>query len=126
MKLKRFFTPAGLEALVGQDDESNDRLTFGLARPNDYWFHVHGFPGSHVVLRVSEERTEADRESLRQAAALAAWFSRMRQGGLVAVSCCRVRDVRKPPGAKPGTVTIRNEKKLTVRPALLPDAGEAE
>jgi len=126
MKLKRFLTPAGLEVLAGQDDEGNDRVTFGLARPGDYWFHVHGFPGSHVVLRASDATGDADRDSIKQAAALAAWFSRMRQGGTVAVSCCRARDVRKPPGAKSGTVTIRNDKKLTVRPAVLPEAGEAE
>ena len=37
--------------LIGRSNEGNDHLTLHLARPEDYWFHVHGTPGSHVVLR---------------------------------------------------------------------------
>ena len=119
MKIKKFQSSTGLEILAGQDDESNDYLTFRVGHANDVWFHVSGTPGSHVILRCGETKGQADKESLREAAALAAWFSKMRMGGKVAVSYCFVKQVGKPRGMKPGKVTIKSAKKLVVRPALL-------
>ena len=75
-------------------------------------------PGSHVVLRSGETEIEPDKTSIQEAAALAAWYSKMRKGGKVAVHYCLARYVKKPRGAKPGTVTIQREKKISVRPEL--------
>jgi predicted ribosome quality control (RQC) complex YloA/Tae2 family protein len=119
MKIKTFKSSAGLEILVGQDDESNDYLTFDVGHAHDMWFHVRGVPGSHVLLRCGEGKDVPDKQSLQEAAALAAWFSKMRLGGKVTVSYCPVMQVHKPRGAKPGSVVIKQEKKLVVRPALL-------
>jgi len=58
------------------------------------------------------------------AAAVAAWHSKARAGGLVAVSCTQARFVSKPRGARPGTVQIRRETVLRVRPGL--PAADAE
>jgi len=118
-KIKRFLSSAGLEILVGQDDQSNDYLTFRVGHANDLWFHVSGTPGSHVILRCGKTEAQPDKESLREAAALAAWFSKMRTGGKVTVSYCFVKQVGKPRGMRPGKVTIKSAKKLVVRPALL-------
>ena len=49
MRVKEYTSPSGLEIIVGQDDASNDRLTLKEAQPNDLWFHISGFPGSHVI-----------------------------------------------------------------------------
>jgi len=117
-KVKKFLSSTGLEILIGQDDASNDHLTFRVGHANDVWFHVSGTPGSHVILRCGETRGRPDKESLREAAALAAWFSKMRTGGKVAVSYCFVKQVGKPRGMKSGKVTIKSAKKLLVRPAL--------
>ncbi len=119
MKIKKFHSSSGLEILVGHDDASNDHLTFKVGHANDVWFHVSGTPGSHVILRCGETKGQPDKESLRQAAALAAWFSKMRTGGKVAVSYCFVKQVGKPRGMKSGKVTIKSAKKLLLRPALL-------
>ena len=118
-KIKKFQSSTGLEILVGQDDESNDHLTFRVGHANDIWFHVSGTPGSHVILRCGETKGQPDKESLREAAALAAWFSKMRTGGKVAVSYCFIKQVGKPRGMRPGKVSIKNAKKLLVRPLLL-------
>lgn len=124
MKIRRFVSTDGHDILVGQNDESNDRLTFKIGRANDIWMHVSGVPGSHVILCCGESKDRLDKKNLEEAAALAAWFSKMRNGGKVAVNYCRVKDVSKPRGAKPGSVTIRNSKKITVTPALLPESDE--
>lgn len=92
-------------------------MSLKLAGPDDWWFHVRGLPGSHVILRHKAEE-EPGRHILKSVAAIAAYHSKARSGGIVAVSCTRARHVTKPPGTKPGTVAIRRERVLKVRPAL--------
>jgi predicted ribosome quality control (RQC) complex YloA/Tae2 family protein len=115
--LRIFKLPGGWTVLAGKTDSANDRLSLKLAGPNDWWFHVRGMPGSHVLLRVPPG-AEPERMVLKQAAAIAAYHSKARAGGVVAVSGTRARYVTKPPGAKPGTVAIRRETIFKVRPAL--------
>ena len=103
--------------LAGRTDADNDRLSLQVAKPNDWWFHVRGMSGSHVIL-CAKPGEEPDRQTLRRAAAIAAYHSKARTGGVVAVSCTQVRYVTKPRGAKPGTVKIRKETVLKVRPSL--------
>ena len=100
--------PGGWKVLAGKTDEDNDMLSIRLAHPEDWWFHVRGMPGSHVLLRHRPDE-EPDRETLKRAAAIAAYHSKAREGGMVSVSCTRAKNVTKPRGAKPGTVTIRRE-----------------
>ena len=109
--------PGGWKVLAGKTDADNDFLSLKMAKPNDYWFHVRGMPGSHVILRAMPNE-DPDRETLKRAAAIAAFHSRARHGGVVAVSCTRAGYVTKPRGAKPGSVRIRKESVLKVRPSL--------
>jgi predicted ribosome quality control (RQC) complex YloA/Tae2 family protein len=109
--------PGGWRVLAGRTDEDNDRLSLKVARDKDWWFHVRGMPGSHVILQGPDD-AEADRETLERAAAIAAYHSKARTGGVVSVSCTRARNVTKPRGAKPGTVEIRDERVLKVRPGI--------
>ncbi len=124
MKIKTFQSSTGQEILVGQDDESNDELSIRMAHPNDIWLHVIGTPGSHVLIRCGESKEKPDSATLKEAAGLAAWFSKMRKGGKVAVSYCPARMVGKPRGTKSGSVTIRGQKKIMVRPALLQELSQ--
>lgn len=114
-KLFEYVLPGGWLLLAGRTDEDNDRLSLSIAEPNDLWFHARGVPGSHVVLRVPEGE-EPDRETVRRAAAAAAYHSKSRAGGVVPVSMTRARYVTKPRGVPQGTVEIRNEKVVRVRP----------
>jgi predicted ribosome quality control (RQC) complex YloA/Tae2 family protein len=107
--------PDDWQVFAGRTDAANDYVSIKLAKPRDRWFHVRGMPGGHVVLRVPAER-EPDRATLERAAALAAYHSKARTGGVVPVSMTEGRHVSKPRGAKPGTVEIRKETVLKVRP----------
>lgn len=109
--------PGDWTVMAGKSNVDNERLSLKTAAPNDWWFHVRGMPGSHVILQAKPDR-EPDRDTKKMAAAIAAYHSKARTGGLTAVSCTRARFVTKPKGAKRGTVTIRKEMVLKVRPAL--------
>ena len=112
----RYELPGGWEVLAGKTDEDNDLLSLKTARPNDWWFHVRGMPGSHVVLRARDGETP-DSQVKKQAAAIAAYHSKARSGGIVPVSCTQACNVTKPRGAKPGTVHIKKEVVYKVRPS---------
>lgn len=114
--------PGGYQVMAGKTDADNDRLSLKVAGPNDWWFHVRGMPGSHVVLMAIQGQIP-HRSTLNQAAAIAAYHSKARNGGIVAVSGTLARYVSKPRGAKPGTVQIRREQIFKVRP-LLPASDE--
>jgi predicted ribosome quality control (RQC) complex YloA/Tae2 family protein len=116
-KLWRYELPGGWIVLAGKNDQDNDQLSLKIARANDWWFHVKGIPSSHVILQVPAG-LEPDNATVKLAAAVAAWHSKKREARQVAVSCTRARYVTKPRGAKSGTVEIRKEKVLNVRPAL--------
>ena len=116
LRLIEYTLPGHWKALVGRTDADNDELSLTVARPDEWWFHVRGVPGGHVILR-GPPGEEPDRETLKRAAAIAAYHSKARKAGLVAVSCTRARHVSKPRDAKVGTVQIRKEIVLKVRPA---------
>jgi predicted ribosome quality control (RQC) complex YloA/Tae2 family protein len=98
----------GFEVLIGRGDADNDALTFDVAEPHDFWLHVTGPPGSHVVVRNPDRLEALPQPVLEQAAALAAWHSKARGSrGKVEVHVCRAADVSKPRGAPPGEVRLR-------------------
>jgi predicted ribosome quality control (RQC) complex YloA/Tae2 family protein len=103
--------------LAGRTDADNDWLSLKEARPNDWWFHVRGMPGSHVLLKALPDE-EPGKDILKAAAAVAAYHSKARSGGVTPVACTKAAYVTKPRGAKPGTVQIRKETILKVRPGL--------
>ncbi|HXC49787.1 MAG TPA: NFACT RNA binding domain-containing protein [Candidatus Limnocylindrales bacterium] len=120
---REYELPGGWTVLAGRTESDNDYLSIKLARANDWWFHARAVAGSHVLLR-SRDDAEPDKATIEAAAAIAAWHSKARAGGVVPVSCTLASNVTKPRGAEPGTVTIRKERVLKVRPAL--PAGSAQ
>ncbi|HEV8352874.1 MAG TPA: NFACT family protein [bacterium] len=113
----RYYTTAsGADVVVGRTNLENDRVTFAIGRPDDLWLHARGMPGAHVILRTGG-RT-APEEAIRSAAQIAAYFSRGRGAGTVPVSYTLRKYVKKPRGARPGLVTITNEKTVVVEPRL--------
>jgi predicted ribosome quality control (RQC) complex YloA/Tae2 family protein len=112
---RRYRTVDNWLVLVGRNNQENDRLTKS-ASANDIFFHVHGCPGSHVILKSEGRSEKPPRSTLKEAASLAAYWSKARGARSAPVSYTDVRYVQKPKGAPAGLVTIRNEKSLMVAP----------
>jgi predicted ribosome quality control (RQC) complex YloA/Tae2 family protein len=117
-----FLSSDGLEILVGRTAADNDALTFGRAAQDDFWLHAAGVPGSHVVIRNPERLPRPPRETLKTAAALAAFHSKARAGGQVAVHWTLRRFVHKARGAPAGEVRLERFQSVRARPGEAPSA----
>lgn len=123
---RRFESPDGWIVLVGKSAADNDILSLKLGAPNDFWFHVSGESGSHVVVRNPDNLDRLPRDTARFAAALAAGYSKARNGGQVSVHMSRCADVSKPRGFAPGKVLLRSYESLRVAPLRGEDIGDGK
>ena len=71
MALITFASPEYKDKTVYAVAGSHTETILKIAKANDWWFHVRGMPGSHVLLR-SRDGEEPDRQTLKAAAAIAA------------------------------------------------------
>ena len=115
-----FRSSDGFEILVGRNNRQNDLLTCKLAQKQDIWLHTQKIHGSHVIIACAPE-TPPDR-TVTEAMQLAAYFSQAREGQNVPVDYTRVKNVKKPAGAKPGMVIYDHYTTAVVTP----DAALAE
>jgi predicted ribosome quality control (RQC) complex YloA/Tae2 family protein len=113
---RRYTSSDGLAILVGKSNRENDQLTFREARSQDFWFHAADYPGSHVVVKL-ENRAELPPVTLREAAQLAAYFSKAKNLKKAAVHYTRKKNVLKMKKAAPGVVRLTGFKTIMVEPA---------
>ncbi|NOT34890.1 MAG: DUF814 domain-containing protein [Candidatus Eisenbacteria bacterium] len=123
---RRLKTREGWDVLIGRSNEGNDYVTHHLARSEDYWFHVHGSPGSHVVLRRGKGANEPSKATIDEVSAWAAFYSQARTAGKVPVIVTRKKYVRKPRKGPPGLAVCTNEKTVIVRPVEPPRESLAD
>jgi predicted ribosome quality control (RQC) complex YloA/Tae2 family protein len=110
---RRFVSRSGAPILVGRSARDNEELTFRVARGNDLWLHARGAQGAHVIVPGAGESPDAP--TLSDAALLAAHFSSARGEDAAEVAWTRCKHVRRTKGARPGTVSVTQEKVLRVR-----------
>ncbi len=113
----RYYSPQGFEIVVGRNARQNEQVTFDLAKGEDLWLHARGAPGAHVVIR-SGGQAVSD-ETLRMAAQLAAYYSKLVGERAATVIVTPRRFISRAPGGRPGQVLVRQEETITV-PARLP------
>lgn len=116
MRRFRTLTIDDREILIGKGARENDALTFDVASPDDFWFHVADYSGSHVVVRNPAKDKVLDESILVKAAQLAAYFSQARNSSKVEVHYTKRKHVTKPRRAKPGLVRLLEFKSIKVEP----------
>jgi predicted ribosome quality control (RQC) complex YloA/Tae2 family protein len=118
----RRLTMDGREVLIGRGARENDELTFDVAGPEDFWFHVADYSGSHVVVRNPAKDRDLEESVLVKAAQLAAYFSQARNSSKVEVHYTKRKHVTKPRRAKPGLVRLLEFNSIKVEPKNWLDA----
>jgi len=109
-----FISEAGFEIYVGKNNVQNDYLTLKFAVNQDIWLHTKDIPGSHVIIKTDGKNV--DDATLREAANLAAFYSKGRMSSKVPVDYTRRKNVKKPNGAKPGMVIYENYSTMYMTP----------
>ena len=104
------FTFQGFTIVAGQNARENDILTM-TASCSDLWFHAEDVPGSHVLIRNSENVPE---DVIQYAAKLAVKLSKS-PIGISSVIYTDVSNVEKRKHAKPGEVVVNTFKRIVVR-----------
>jgi len=112
----RTFLEEGWTILVGKNAEDNDRLSTKIGNADDFWFHVAGVPGSHVVVRNPYNYADLPRNVKNVAAGLAAWYSKAKNAGKASVHYTTCRYVKKIPGSPAGQVLLGKYKAISVGP----------
>ena len=108
----RYRSDDGIEILVGKNAAQNDRITLG-AKPEETWLHAKDMPGSHVIIC---REGEIPLTTMKQAALLAAWYSKGQRSSLVPVDYTLRKYVKKPSGAAPGKVIYTHQKTAYMTP----------
>ncbi|OIP33305.1 MAG: hypothetical protein AUK47_19145 [Deltaproteobacteria bacterium CG2_30_63_29] len=109
-----FRSMRGFEIRVGKSAKANDALTFKYSRGNDLWLHASGWPGSHVTVP-SDTGHEVERETLIDAAMLAAHYCRGRKDTTIEVLYTQQKYVRRAKGAAAGKVLPSQCRTLAIR-----------
>lgn len=107
-----FVTSKGYDIYVGKNNLQNDYLSLKFAGKFDLWLHTKNIPGSHVIIKASE----VDDETLEEAAIIAAFYSKGKNGSKVPVDYTLVKNLKKPNGAKPGMVIYHTNNTIYVDP----------
>lgn len=111
-----FHTSLGREIICGKNNTQNDFLSTKLAEKSDWWFHVKGGAGSHVIMRCEPDE-DPDARDFTEAAQAAAFFSDERASANVAVDYTLAKFVKKPSGSAPGHVIYTDYYTAYVNPA---------
>lgn len=115
---KHYILHGKYHVYVGKDSKNNDELTTQFAKQNDLWFHARGSAGSHVVLRVESTKEAVPKNIIKEAASLAAYFSKAKTSSMAPVSYTFKKYVHKKKGLDPGQVIMSKEDVVLVRPEI--------
>lgn len=108
-----YLSSDGADIYIGKNNAQNENLTLRFASADDLWLHTKNIPGSHVIVRTDGEPSE---QTLREAAQLAAYYSKARQSAQVPVDYTPRKYIKKPGGSPPGFVVYSTNRTLYVTP----------
>lgn len=101
----------GFEIVSGRNNYENDELTLKIAGPNDLWFHIKDYPGTHTILFLNGK--EPTDKAIYEAAKISAGLSKDKSGK-IEIDYTKVRYVKKPRGSKPGMVIYTDYKTIII------------
>lgn len=100
----------GCKVFIGRNNKQNDYIVSKLSKDEDYWFHVHGCAGSHVLLKCAEPSDEL----IFECAKLAKEYSGAKLTSKIGVIYTQRKNLKKPPKAPLGYVIYKNETEIVI------------
>lgn len=114
--VRRFKSSDGFDILCGKSGSGNDLIVRRYGKEGDIWLHASGVPGSHVLIKTAGRAAVLTEKTLEEAASLAAWHSKAKESSKAEVIYTDIKNVKKPKGAKPGMVTVKEYRTILVKP----------
>ncbi|SOS79772.1 FbpA domain protein, putative [Plasmodium sp. gorilla clade G1] len=113
--------------IIGKNSKQNEKISTQILMFNDLWFHVHEYPGGHVILRnkkIKDKIITADTnlsditidEDIKYAANMAAYFSKARKIEKTLVCFTLGKYVLKDNTLNEGAVEVLKYKLIYGRP----------
>lgn len=103
----------GFEVYIGKNNKQNDKIISKISAPDDIWFHVQNNTGSHILLKVPNDKTPDDK-TIFECCKLAKKYSSTANSGKAGVIYTKRKYIKKPPKANLGYVTYKNESEIIV------------
>lgn len=113
-QLRTFVSSDGLRILVGRSNEENDYLVRKAGKKGDAWLHAEGAEGAHVLVKLTGNQQRPPEATLREAAQLAAHFSKLRYEAKARVMLSRIGVVKRIPNGAPGQVLVPKYETVVV------------
>ena len=117
-----FRSSDGYLLYVGKNNYQNEEVSFQIAEGRDFWFHVKGSAGSHVIAKTEGKSLEELPDRLfEKAAELAAYFSSEKESAKVEVDYTERKNLKKVVGGAPGFVIYHQNYSILVTPKKIPE-----
>lgn len=113
-KILTYYLDDGTEILVGKNNQQNAQITHKDSKHYYVWFHVKDAPGSHTVVKKGFPLEE---ETIRTAAMIAAYYSKLRHSSSVPVDYTEIKYVKKIPGKHESFVRYEQQKTIYIDPS---------
>lgn len=112
----KFIDDIGYEYYVGKNNLQNEYITFELASSNDWWFHIKGQSGPHVIVK-NHFNTELPDNIFINAASLAAYYSNVDENK-VEIDYTLRKNIKKPKNGHIGMVIYNTNYSIIVEPKI--------
>lgn len=106
----------GFKIYIGKNNRQNDLIVSKLSSADDYWFHTQNCPGSHILLKISDNK-QPDEATIYECCKLAKQYSAASKNTKAGVIYTKRKYLKKPPHANLGYVIYKNEKEIIVNEA---------
>ncbi len=103
----------GFKVYIGKNNKQNDLIVSKLSSSDDLWFHTHNCPGSHILLKVTDNKTPDD-GTILECCKLAKKYSSASESTKIGVIYTKRKYLKKPPKSNLGYVTYKNEQEVIV------------
>ncbi|WP_294392661.1 NFACT RNA binding domain-containing protein [uncultured Clostridium sp.] len=113
LKPHHFISSNNIDIYVGKNNLQNDYLSLKFANKNYLWLHAKDIPGSHVIVCAFD----IPDTTLEEAAIIAGYYSKGKNSPKLSVDYTKVKELKKPNGAKPGMVIYHTNKTLVINPS---------